>query len=162
MINKENEKKKNQTINISLAPPISCVGVKGKRKRKTSRSRLIKAFANFFSCFLRSLFVEGPGAFQEGISAGSSLCFTAFLGLCLMPEVYYTSNAVFYVPLSQQLLSPIFDIRPFQVFSSASSTSIDISRYRTVSTPPSDFSPLHSSTLKSFDCNLLTRIQKKK
>lgn len=106
MINKENEKKKNQTINISLAPPISCVGVKGKRKKKTSRSRLIKAFANFFSCFLRSLFVEGPGAFQEGISAGSSLCFTAFPGLCLMPEVYYTSNAVFYVPFSQQLLSP--------------------------------------------------------
>lgn len=67
MINKENEKKKNQTINISLAPPISCVGVKGKRKRKTSRSRLIKAFANFFFLLL-AFIVRGrpwsiPGTF---------------------------------------------------------------------------------------------------
>lgn len=61
MINKENEKKK-QTINILLVPRI----VRGceETEKKTSRSRLIKAFANF-PLFFFFFFVESPGAFQE-------------------------------------------------------------------------------------------------
>lgn len=92
MINKENEKKK-QTINILLVPRI----VRGceETEKKTSRSRLIKAFANF-PLFFFFFFVESPGAFQELFNLPGSSFIGSFLSQLFMVE-YFTFHSLFVV-----------------------------------------------------------------
>lgn len=130
-----------------------CVGVK--KEKKTSRSRLIKAFANFSLFFF---FFHGKSwSFPATFKLSRKLLFWKFSLATFQGWVFYVPLALrtFYL-VGKNPLARLSRHFPWLV------NHIDISRYTTFSTPQSDFSAAHPSTLKSFGCNLLTRTRKEK
>lgn len=107
MINKENDKKK-QTINILLVPRI----VRGcEEGKKTSRSRLIKAFANFSLFFFFSM--ESPGAFQQ-LSNFPGSSFSGNFRSQLFRVEFFTFHSLFglFISLGKILSQDFPDIFP--------------------------------------------------